>query len=207
MSDWDYNSIQSHTVNALNSSAVNTHGYEWISVVDLFPVDYYNYLDNLDNHSLSEQVLQVFDNPVFVELLFAKFANSKLRSNTISSIYTFWQVAGAGYSLKPHVDSYPRVFTMTLYFPENNDTPEAGTAIYDVDYNTKQYKTLAVSPYIKNSCKIIAPYDGVSWHGVNPIHKDIQRKSVVCVFSDQQWNSDQMHYADWKPGRTVNYGI
>lgn len=207
MTNWDYNKIQKHTIDALDQSVVNNNNFEWISIVNLFPADYYNYLINLDNKDLSQEVLEVFDNEDFVKLLYRKFANSKKRSNTISSIYTFWQVAGSGYSLKPHVDSYPRVFTMTLYFPQDNNNPQAGTAIYDVDYNTREYQTLAVSPFLKNSCKIIAPYDDVTWHGVNLLHEDIQRKSVVCVFSDQEWNKQQLHYADWKPGRTVSYGV
>ena len=83
--------------------------------------------------------------------------------------------------------------------------PEAGTAVYEVDRHTKQYKTIGMMPYLRNSCMIICPYDMLTWHGVNMLTEDLNRDSTVIVFSALEWNNKQMHYAEWKPGDTVNY--
>lgn len=201
----DIKRAQEHTVSALRNAKVEKNNFEWIAIQDLFPNDVYEELMSSGLQEASEKILEIFDNPNFVKLLYDKFHNSPVRSDLISSIYTFWQQSGAGYSLKPHCDSYPRVFTMTVYLADDDDHPEAGTAIYLVNEKTKYYKTMAVAPYLKNSCKIIAPYDNLTWHGVNLIETDVNRKSVVTVFSDQEWDENQLHYATWKPGRTVKY--
>jgi len=201
----DLERAQQHTVDALRRSRIEKDGFEWVAIQNLFPDDVYQELMGCNLQTASEHILEIFDNPNFVKLLFEKFRDSPLRSDLISSIYTFWQRAGAGYSLKPHCDSYPRVFTMTVYLADDDSSPEAGTAIYSVDKFTKKYETLAVAPFVRNSCKIIAPYDNLTWHGVNLIKEPVDRKSVVTVFSDQEWDENQLHYATWKPGRTVKY--
>ena len=199
--------LQQETVSTLTNTPIRKNDYEWVYLENLFSEETYNQLLELDNQKLSEVMLEVFDNHEWIALLSQKFQNSPKRSDSIKSIYTFWQEAGAGYSLKPHEDSFPRVFTMTLYFPDNNDAPEAGTAIYRVNTHNKDYETIAVAPFLRNSGKIIAPYEGLTWHGVNLVEKDIRRRSVVVVFSAQEWNENQLHYSEWKPGRTVEYQV
>ena len=199
--------LQNETIKTLENTLVRHNDYEWLYLEKLFSDQSYQQLIALDNQTLSETMLEVFDNPQWVSLLYKKFQNSPRRSEVIKSVYTFWQEAGSGYSLKPHEDSFPRVFTMTLYFPHDDSAPDAGTAIYRVNTHTKDYETLAIAPFIPNSGKIIAPYDGLTWHGVNLVQGDVNRRSVVVVFSAQEWNADQLHYSEWKPGRTVEYTI
>jgi len=206
MKTLELNKTQQHTVDRLNNTELQHINFDWMSITELFPDDVYTQLSRMNNTNLSKSVLDIFDNENFVKALYNKFTGP-VRSDTISSIYTFWQLAGTGYSLNPHVDSYPRVFSMVLYFPENDDYPHVGTAIYEADPQTKVYQTLEISPYIRNSCLIIAPYENLTWHGVNMVKEDIQRRSVVCVFSDKEWNHNERYYADWKPGKNVNYGI
>jgi len=197
--------IQAHTVNALESTIVSESPYQYVCIENLFPEDFYVKLKAMSLEDASRLIQQVFVNESFVKLLFEKFKQSPKRSNVIRSIYAFWQRHGLGYTLKPHVDSYPRVFTLTVYLADNNEVPEAGTAVYEVDRHTKQYKTIGMMPYLRNSCMIICPYDMLTWHGVNMLTEDINRDSTVVVFSALEWNNEQMHYAEWKPGDTVNY--
>lgn len=200
-------SVKSHVVESLRNTAIEFNNYEYLCIKNLFPEDFYNELKSLSMQEASKQVHEVFINEDFVNLLFEKFNKSPKRSTLIKSIYAFWQQHGVGYTLKPHVDSFPRVFTMTVYLADNDNTPNAGTAVYDVNRSTKEYKTIGMMPYLRNSCMIICPYDNLTWHGVDMLVDDIKRDSIVVVFSAQEWNETQMHYADWKPGVTVNYGV
>lgn len=189
-------------VDKIKAAPVRHNDYDWIYVTDLLPEDeYWRIRENQD----SKRMLELFDDPEIVRVLYDKFSNAKIRSEKISSIYSFWQTAGSGYSLKPHEDSYPRVFTMTYYFAENDQTPEAGTSVYRVNKQDRTWETLATAPYVPNSAMIIAPYTDVTWHGVNLIEKDVDRQSCVVVYSDLEWTSEQLHYAEWKPGKNVNY--
>lgn len=201
----DFKDIQAHTVRALNQSPKQTDGFEWFSIADIFPDDVFQRLLEQDANETAAEMLEIFDNPEFVAALFSKFYNSPLRSKKISSIYTFPQSSGAGYTLKPHVDSYPRVFTMTVYLAPNNDYASAGTAVYEADRATRTWRTLGTAPFLRNYAKVIAPYDDLTWHGVDLITDPVERRSVVVVFSDQTWDESQLHYAEWKPGRTVEY--
>ena len=201
----DLKDIQAHTVRALHQSPLNMDGFEWTSIEGIFPEDVFQRLLDGDPAETAAEMVDIFDNPAYVDALFKKFYNSPLRSQKISSIYAFPQSSGPGYTLKPHVDSYPRVFTMTVYLAPNNDYPGAGTAIYDVDRNTRTWETLGTAPFLRNAAKVIAPYDNLTWHGVDLITDPVERRSVVVVFSDQEWNENQLHYAEWKPGRTVEY--
>ena len=200
-------SVKSHVVESLRNTAIEFNNYEYLCIKNLFPEDFYNELKSLSMQEASKQVHEVFINEDFVNLLFEKFNKSPKRSTLIKSIYAFWQQHGVGYTLKPHVDSFPRVFAMTVYLADNDNTPNAGTAVYDVNRSTKEYKTIGMMPYFRNSCMIICPYDNLTWHGVDMLVDDIKRDSIVVVFSAQEWNETQMHYADWKPGVTVNYGV
>jgi len=200
-------SVKSHVVESLRNTVIEFNNYEYLCIKNLFPEDFYNELKSLSMQEASKRVHEVFINEGFVNLLFEKFNKSPKRSTLIKSIYAFWQQHGVGYTLKPHVDSFPRVFTMTVYLADNDNTPNAGTAVYDVNRSTKEYKTIGMMPYLRNSCMIICPYDNLTWHGVDMLVDDIKRDSIVVVFSAQEWNETQMHYADWKPGVTVNYGI
>jgi hypothetical protein len=200
-------SIKSHVVESLQNTVTEFNNYEYLCIKNLFPEDFYNELKSLSMQEASKRVHEVFINEDFVNLLFEKFNKSPKRSTLIKSIYAFWQQHGVGYTLKPHVDSFPRVFTMTVYLADNDNTPNAGTAVYDVNRSTKEYKTIGMMPYLRNSCMIICPYDNLTWHGVDMLTDNIKRDSIVVVFSAQEWNETQMHYADWKPGVTVNYGI
>ena len=201
----DLKQIQDHTVKALNQSPKQIDGYEWYSIADMFPDAVFQRLLEQDANDTAAEMLDIFDNEEYVDALFAKFNASPLRSQKISSIYTFPQSSGPGYTLKPHVDSYPRVFTMTVYLAPNNDYASAGTSIYKVNRETRDWTTLGTAPFLRNYAKVIAPYDDLTWHGVDLITDPVERRSVVVVFSDQEWNETQLHYADWKPGRTVEY--
>jgi len=201
------NEVQQYTLSRLQDTDVKYNTYQFMCIPDLFPEDFYNEIKNSKLEDASALVHSVFNSEEFTKELFRKFSDSPKRSETIRSIYSFHQSHGRGYTLKPHVDSYPRVFTMTVYLANDNKTPEAGTAVYSVDKNTKQWKTIDMMPYLKNSCMIICPYDDLTWHGVNILEKDIDRDSIVVVFSAEKWNESQIHYAEWKPGKTVNYGI
>lgn len=183
-----------------------TGGYPWLYIKDFLPEEHYKKIKETGGTGGSAMLVDVFDSPAIVSELYKKFGAWEIRSEAIKSIYSFWQWAGAGYSLKPHEDSFPRVFTMAYYFAQDDKCPEAGTAIYDVDYVNKEYTTLTVAPYVPNSAIIFAPGTDSTWHGVNVIEKQIDRQSAVLVFSAQEWDENQLHYAEWKPGRTVNYG-
>jgi len=196
---------QQHALASLNATELTRSDFNYLMIHDLFPEDFYQQLKQLPVEETDEIVHSVFNHEPFVQALAHKFEDSPRRSDTIRSVYAFWQRAGAGYTLKPHVDSYPRVFTMTVYLADDNDTPEAGTAAYRVDRSTRTWETIGMMEYLRNSCMIISPYDDLTWHGVNLIEKDIVRDSVVLVYSAEEWNESQMHYANWKPGETVNY--
>jgi len=203
----DIEHVKSHTVNSLRNTEIEFSDYYYMTIMDLFPEDFYQKLKSLDIKESQNIVHEIFCNKDFVTLLSEKFKSASRRSDTIKSVYAFWQRHTAGYTLKPHVDSYPRVFTMTVYLADNNDVPEAGTAVYRVNKETKEYETIGMMPYLRNSCMVICPYDELTWHGVNMLEKDIDRDSVVVVFSAEEWNENQLHYADWKPGKTVDYEL
>ena len=193
-----------HIAKRLLDAPMRTEGgFEWLHVSNLVPDEVYKQIKNTGGTEGSKMLLELFDDPDIVKALYSRWTDT--RSDTIQSIYTFWQRASAGYSLKPHEDGWPRVFTFAFYFPDNNDNPEAGTAIYEVDPITKQYNTVAVGSYEENSATIVAPNYGVSWHGVNLIENKINRESAVIVFSAEPWDEGQLHYADWKPGKNTNY--
>jgi|TARA_B110000908_G_C10266571_1_gene464531 hypothetical protein len=196
-----------YATNKINQCTVSTHGeYPWAQVYNFLPDEYYNRAAELADTEGSAMLLDAFDSPAIVRALYEKFSNWTLRADEIKSIYSFWQRTGAGYSLKPHEDSWPRVFTIVYYFAKDDKCPQAGTSIYEVDQKNKTYNTLEVASYIPNSATIFAPNTGISWHGVDLITEQIDRQSAVVVFSAEEWNKNQLHYADWKPGRTVNYG-
>lgn len=178
---------------------------EWIEMFPLFEDHFYDELMAMPNEERAQVLVEKMNDERLVQMLFSKFGTFGLRSDVIRSIYAFGQTHGIGYTLKPHVDSYPRVFNMVFHFAEDDNVPEAGTAIYDVkNFETKEYETYATAKYLRNSCTILC-LNTHSWHGVDMLMKDIKRDSVVVVFSAEEWNETQMHYADWKPGITVNY--
>lgn len=196
-----------HAIERIKNSQVSTTGgYPWIHVTDLLPHDHYDEIAKTAGTAGSKMLVDVFDSPEIVKALYNKFSDWPVRTDEIKSIYAFWQSTGAGFSLKPHEDSWPRVFTFAYYFAQDDKCPEAGTAIYKVDPDNKTYETLEVAPYLPNSATIFAPDTGATWHGVNLIKEKIDRQSAVIVFSAEEWNENQLHYADWKPGRTVSYG-
>lgn len=197
--------IKAHTVNSLHNTEVEYNDFYYMTIKNLFPEEFYQKLKSIDITEVDKMVHEVFCNEEFVKLLAEKFKNAPRRSDHIKSVYAFWQRHTAGYTLKPHVDSYPRVFTMTVYLAENDDVPEAGTAVYSVNKEVRSYETIGLMPYLRNSCMVICPYDELTWHGVNMLTTDINRDSVVVVFSAEEWNENQLHYATWKPGETVNY--
>ncbi len=199
--------VQQHTVNSLRNTEIEFSSYYYMTIKNLFPDDFYKLLKQTPIDKVDSIVHEVFCDAEFVNLLATKFKDAPRRSSHIKSVYAFWQRHNAGYTLKPHVDSYPRVFTMTVYLADNNETPEAGTVVYDVNKETRTYKTVGLMPYLENSCMVICPYDEVTWHGVDMLEKDINRDSVVVVFSAEEWNEGQLHYATWKPGKTVDYVI
>lgn len=201
----DLKALQDRTVKVLQNTPNSSYNFEWCCMDNLFPEEDYERFRTQSLQQTSQDMLDIFDNEEFVKTLFEKFSNSKLRSDVISSIYTFHQVSGAGYSLKPHCDSYPRVFTMVVYLADDNDYPEYGTAIYSVDRAARTYETVDMSPFVRNSAMIFPPYDNETWHGVNMNEQPLERKSIVVVFSAEEWNENQLHYAEWKPGRTVKY--
>lgn len=205
--EYDLKQVQQHTVAALAATDIEKLDYQYMTIKDLFPEEFYSQLTKLEMSEIAHIVCNVFANEDFAVALKQKFAESPIRSETIKSVYAFWQSHGTGYTLKPHVDSFPRVFTMTVYLAENDDHPEAGTSVYAVDTNTREYETVGLMPYLRNSTMVICPYDMLTWHGVEMLEADIDRRSVVVVFSAQDWNKDQMHYAEWKPGVTVNYEL
>lgn len=177
-------------------------GYPWMHVTDFLPDEQYKKIAQARS---AQALVDAYDDPAIVSALYEKFSGHNVRQSNIRSIYAFWQSSGAGYSLKPHEDSWPRVFTIVFYFAEDDSYPEAGTSIYEVDEKQRTYRTVATAPYLPNSASIIAPETGKSWHGVDLIKRPVDRQSAVLVFSAEEWNSNQLHYADWKPGKTVNY--
>jgi len=201
--------MERHINNIINSDVsiadLDITKIEWIEVCPLFEEDFYNELMSMPNSKRAEVLVEKMNDKRIVDILFSKFGKFGLRSTVIRSIYAFGQTHGIGYTLKPHVDSYPRVFNMVFHFTEDDEVPEAGTAIYDIkSLGKKEYETYATAKYLKNSCTILC-LNSDSWHGVDMLMKDIKRDSVVLVFSAEEWNESQMHYADWKPGVTVNY--
>ena len=136
-----------------------------------------------------------------------KFVNAPKNGDTIKSIYAFWQTHGTGYTLKPHEDGPSRIFTFTIYLPDNDEYPDAGTAIYEVDEANREYKTVGMMPYLMNSAMLIAPYTKRTWHGVNMLTKPIKRDSIVLVFANHEWAEGKVHYAKWKAGVNVNHAI
>lgn len=178
---------------------------EWIELCSLFEEDFYNELIAMPNEERAHVLVEKMNDKRLVQMLFSKFGTFGLRSDVIRSIYAFGQTHGIGYTLKPHVDSYPRVFNMVFHFAVDDNAPEAGTAIYDIkNFETKEYKTYATAKYLRNSATVLC-LNTHSWHGVDMLMKDIKRDSVVVVFSAEEWNENQIHYAEWKPGITVNY--
>ena len=197
--------ITEHVIAALQKATVQTTTMDFITVEDAFPEDFYQSLLDMPVQDTDNIAVEVFNDSRIVKLLYDKFASAPVRSDVIKSIYAFWQQSGCGYSLRPHVDGFPRVFTVIINLAENNNLPHIGTAIYDVNLANNTYTTNTVAPYLRNSFSVIAPHDH-TWHGVNLIKETVDRRSIVLVFSAQEWNEDQLHYADWKPGVTVNYG-
>lgn len=192
-----------HIADRIQKTELDTRGgYPWMTVTDFLPADLY---ENIRINQDCQQLLDAHDDPNIVKALYSKFNDYPIRQDSIQSIYTFWQSTGAGYSLKPHEDSWPRVFTIVYYFPDDDTYPEAGTAIYEVDEDKRDYTTVATSPYLPNTATIIAPDTGRTWHGVDLIQRQVSRQSAVLVFSAEEWTPAQLHYADWKSGRTVNY--
>ena len=179
-------------------------GYPWLTVSDVVPPAEYERLRQTGGTEASQRLVDAFDDPRIVRQLYQSFSGEH-RPDPIRSIYAFWQRTGSGYSLKPHEDSWPRVFTVVMYFPEDDDYPLAGTSIYAVDEDARTYSTVAVSPYQSNTMTIIAPVTGITWHGVDLITRPVNRNSAVIVYSAQPWDRHQLHYASWKPGRNVDY--
>jgi len=194
----------------IKNSAMIVENYEttkmeWLFIEPMISEEMYTELLSISGPDRAARLVDIFNDEEIIQLLYQKFANTEVRSDTIKSIYAFHQVHGAGYTLKPHVDSYPRVFTVVMYFAKDNDTPEAGTVVYNIiDIEKKEYETSGIAPFRRNSGMIISPTDS-SWHGVDMLTKELERESVVLVFSAEPWNDSQMHYADWKPGVTVDY--
>jgi hypothetical protein len=202
MNDDLYQNINDTVIDSVSYDITNM---QWLFVDPMFNEPTYEKLLEMDQEHRARQLVDMFNDDAIVQLLYKKFDTTEARSDTIKSIYAFWQTHHAGYTLKPHVDSYPRVFTVVVYFAKDNDTPEAGTAIYNIiDKDNKIYETVGIAPYHRNSGMIICP-TSTSWHGVDMLKKDIDRESVVIVFSAEEWNEKQMHYATWKPGVTVDY--
>lgn len=202
--DYNIEDTKTHVRKQFSNTNVEKTHMHFMSIDNLFPDDFYKYVMTLELTEAQRLAHDILCDEHIVKTLYKKFVDAELRSDVIRSVYAFWQRSGAGYSLKPHVDSYPRVFTVIVNLADSNEHPNIGTAMYSVDDQIKQYTTNAVAPYVMNSASVIAPNDH-TWHGVNLIENPVDRKSIVVVFSAQEWNDDQIHYSEWKSGSTVNY--
>lgn len=196
-----------HIANAINSTNINTSPYEWMHITNLFTDDYFKLLKSTSLEKVQHMLVDDFNDEKVMSAVCNKFSNSPKNGDTIKSIYAFWQTHGTGYTLKPHEDGPSRIFTFTIYLPDNDDYPEAGTAIYEVDEEKREFNTVGMMPYVMNSAMLIAPYTKRTWHGVNMLTKPIKRDSIVLVFANHEWAEGKVHYADWKAGVNVNHVI
>jgi len=196
-----------YIVNALQKSNINILPYEWMHIENIFSDEYYKLLKSTPLEEVQKMLIDDFNDPDVFDTVIEKFTGAPLNGDTINSIYAFWQSHGKGYTLKPHEDGETRIFTFTIYLADNNDYPEAGTAVYEVNENTKEYKTVSMIPYTMNSAMLIAPCKKRTWHGVNMLEHNIKRDSIVLVFATHKWEPGQMHYADWKSGISVTHVI
>lgn len=197
--------ISEHIANAIDNTVLKTSPYEWMHINGIFPDSYFKRLKTEPLEKVQHMLVEDFNDDRVFKAVTDKFVNAPTNSNTIQSVYAFWQTHGKGYSLKPHEDGASRIFTFTIYLPDDDNYPEAGTAVYEVDEKTREYKTVGMMPYLMNSAMLIAPYTKRTWHGVNMLTNDIKRDSVVLVFGNHKWGKGEVHYADWKAGVTVNY--
>ena len=200
-------SISSHIASAILNTDVHSSPYEWMHIENIFPDEYFKLLKSTPLEEVQHMLVNEFNDPNIMNAVCKKFLDAPKNGDTIQGIYAFWQTHGTGYTLKPHEDGPSRIFTFTIYLPDNNDYPEAGTAIYEVNEDTREYKTIDIVPYQMNSAMLIAPYNHRTWHGVDMLTKPIKRDSIVLVFANHEWKEGKVHYADWKAGVTVNHAI
>ena len=199
--------ISKHIASAISNTKVTMDPYEWMHIENIFPEDYYKLLKSTPLAQAQEMLVDDFNDEDIFKAVIEKFKTAPLNSDIIKSVYAFWQSHGKGYTLKPHEDGTARIFTFTIYLPENDDYPEAGTSVYEVNEETKEYKTVGMIPYVSNSAMLIAPCSKRTWHGVDMLKHDIKRDSVVLVYGNHEWKKGEMHYADWKAGTNINYVI
>lgn len=199
--------ISEHIANAISNTYIESVPYEWMHIRDIFPSDYYAKLKSEPLDKVQHMLVEDFNDDRVFKAVSDKFIDAPKNGDEIKSVYAFWQTHGKGYTLKPHEDGPSRLFTFTIYLADNDDYPDAGTAVYEVNEETREYKTVGMMPYLMNSAMLIAPFNKRTWHGVNMLTQDIKRDSVVLVFGNHAWNSGEVHYAKWKAGTTVSYAI
>lgn len=200
-------SNSSHIASAIRNTILNSEPYEWMHIRKLFSKEYYQKLKSSSPKDIQNMLINDFNDTDVMNAVCEKFVDAPKNGDTIQSIYAFHQTHGMGYTLKPHEDGPSRIFTFTIYLADNDDYPEAGTAVYEVDEETREYKTVGMMPFLVNSAMLIAPYTKRTWHGVNMLTKDIERESVVLVFANHPWEEGKVHYANWKAGVNVNHVI
>lgn len=196
-----------HIASAIRNTGMNSDPYEWMHIRSIFPDDYFKLLKSIPLEEVQHMLVNDFNDIDVMSAVCEKFVDTPKNGDIIQSIYAFWQTHGAGYTLKPHEDGPSRIFTFTIYLPDNDDYPEAGTAIYEVNEEIREYKTVGMMPYLMNSAMLICPFNKRTWHGVNMLTKPIKRDSIVLVFANHEWAEGKVHYADWKAGVNVNHVI
>lgn len=199
--------ISKYISTSISNAVLNDDPYEWMHINNIFPPEYFKQLKSLPLTEVQRMLVEDFNDPDVMKAVCTKFIDAPKNGDIIKSVYAFWQTHGTGYTLKPHEDGPSRIFTFTIYLPDNDDYPDAGTAVYEVNEKTRDYKTVGMMPYLTNSAMLIAPCTKRTWHGVNMLTKPIKRDSIVLVFANHEWAPGKVHYADWKSGVNVDYVI
>lgn len=118
-------------------------------------------------------------------ILFNKF-NLRIPNIEVDVLYTR---DSNSYSLGPHTDRKSKVLTSLIYLPEDESLSQFGTSIYipkdplftckgGPHYDRENFNLYKTIPFIPNKMFCFLKTD-VSFHGVEPINKDIDRNLLI----------------------------
>ena len=196
-----------HIVNCINNTELQHVNFDFLYLENLFPDDFYSELINLTQTEWTPRVFPLFNNREVTSAFGEKFKNTPKRSNHVRGMYTFPATHSTGYTLKPHVDSYPKIMTLAIFLAKDRNHPESGTAIYDVSFKHGwSYNTVYTAPFLPNTGMIFCGMDDLTWHGVDMCKTDLVRNSVVIQWLAEPWAGNKYNNG-WQIGVDCDYEI
>ncbi len=137
---------------------------------------YFN-AENRAKFPVCDETAAAFDDPevraAIEETCGTDLTDTRLRIEYVQDTDGFW--------LEPHTDIFVKKYTMLVYLSRDPALHDAGTDVYDSDFNL-----VATAPYAFNRGLIFIPAAN-TWHGVRKRPIRGIRKAIIVNYVSPEW--------------------